>query len=159
MAKLVYIETTVFSALFTPRVDTASAYRREMTRRWWDKQREHYDLWTSRAAMEELQAGMYEGQEQAIALAASLQRFDVSVEAVGIAEIYVKNHLMPGGKSADGLHLAIASVNETDYLLTWNIRHLANPNKVEHMTVVNRRLGLLTPVITSPDALWLEETP
>ena len=41
--------------------------------------------------------------------------------------------------------------------LTWNLRHLANPNKVEHMTVINRRLGLLTPVILSPELLWNED--
>lgn len=44
-----------------------------------------------------------------------------------------------------------------DYLLTWNVRHLANPNKVEHITVINRRLGLFSPVIISPDGLWTED--
>ena len=29
--------------------------------------------------------------------------------------------------------------------------------KVEHITVVNRRLGLMTPVILSPELLWAEE--
>jgi len=29
--------------------------------------------------------------------------------------------------------------------------------KVEHITVINRRLGLMTPVILSPELLWAEE--
>jgi hypothetical protein len=29
--------------------------------------------------------------------------------------------------------------------------------KVDHMTIINRRLGLLTPVIVSPEALWVED--
>ncbi|NQU22966.1 MAG: hypothetical protein HQ567_16945 [Candidatus Nealsonbacteria bacterium] len=58
----------------------------------------------------------------------------------------------------DALHLALASLNELDYVLTWNVRHLANPNKVEHLTAINRRLGLLSPVIISPDQLWMEES-
>jgi hypothetical protein len=48
-------------------------------------------------------------------------------------------------------------VHEFDFLLTWNIRHLANPNKLAHLTVVNRRLGLLTPQVVTPEMLWLEE--
>ena len=52
--------------------------------------------------------------------------------------------------------LAISCVHEVDFLLTWNIRHLANPNKLDHLTVINRRMGLLTPQIVTPEMLWLE---
>ncbi len=45
------------------------------------------------------------------------------------------------------------AVNEVDYLLTWNCKHLANVNKIEHIQVINRRLGLLTPVILTPEML------
>lgn len=41
--------------------------------------------------------------------------------------------------------------------MTWNIRHLANPNKLEHLLITNRRLGLLTPQIVTPEMLWLED--
>ena len=30
-------------------------------------------------------------------------------------------------------------------------------NKLDHLTVINRRLGLLTPQIVTPEMLWLEE--
>ncbi len=39
-----------------------------------------------------------------------------------------------------------------------NTRHLANPNKLQHLTTLNRRLALLTPAIVTPETLWLEET-
>ena len=32
-----------------------------------------------------------------------------------------------------------------------------NPNKMAHLTVVNRRLGLLTPQVVTPEVLWLED--
>jgi len=35
-------------------------------------------------------------------------------------------------------------------LLTWNCRHLANPNKMGHIGAVNRELGLQTPLVTTP---------
>jgi hypothetical protein len=67
-----------------------------------------------------------------------------------------EEHLVPSDVSGDALHLAVACVHEVDFLLTWNIRHLANPNKLDHLTVINRRLGLLTPQIVTPEMLWLE---
>ncbi len=44
-----------------------------------------------------------------------------------------------------------------DFLLTWNCRHLANANKMQHLTVVNARLGLRVPIITTPLSLIPEE--
>jgi len=64
---------------------------------------------------------------------------------------------MPGSDLGDAFHLAIASVNEVDYLLTWNCRHLANPNKTRRIAEMNRRLGLMTPIIVTPAMLFWEE--
>ena len=55
------------------------------------------------------------------------------------------------------MHLAIASMHSVDFLLTWNCRHLANANKVQHVAVLNGRLGLHVPVITTPMLLMPEE--
>lgn len=60
---------------------------------------------------------------------------------------------MPRGHMADSFHLAFACVYGLDYLLTWNCRHLANPSKVAHIMPINRRLGLLTPTILTPQML------
>jgi len=158
LAGSVYIETTVLSAHFSHREDAASVYRRDVTRQWWAQQSAQYELCTSLAVLAELQSGSYPGQQDAVELADSLARIEVSDEALGVAEVYVRHRLMPASRAGDALHLALATLNEIDYLLTWNIRHLANPNKVEHMTVINRRLGLLSPIVVSPDMLW-DESP
>ena len=158
MAETVYIETTIPSAYASQRKDAASIYRRDTTHEWWMQQRGLYELRSSQAVLTELRAGRYPGQAEAIDLVDPLPLLDITDEVLAIAELYVRHHLMPEPASGDGLHLALASAHEMDYLLTWNIRHLANPNKLEHMTVINRRLGLLTPVIISPEGLWVEDT-
>jgi hypothetical protein len=86
-----------------------------------------------------------------------LPRVEIDAEVVAIAERYMAEHLVPAEVAGDATHLAAASVHEMDFLLTWNIRHLANPNKTDHLTVINRRLGLLTPAIVTPEMLWLED--
>ena len=62
---------------------------------------------------------------------------------------------MPGPEeSGDAVHLAAAVVHGMDFLLTWNQRHLANPNKLPHLRDVCLRAGFVTPALTTPDALW-----
>jgi len=86
-----------------------------------------------------------------------LRQVPITEEVVNVAQRYVRERLVPGNLQGDALHLAAACVYEFDFLLTWNIRHLANPNKMAHLTVINRRLGLLTPQVVTPEMLWLED--
>jgi hypothetical protein len=65
---------------------------------------------------------------------------------------------VPADLKGDAVHLAVSCVHDVEYLLTWSIRHLANPNKLGHLLAINRRLGLLTPQIVTPEMLWLEES-
>ena len=69
----------------------------------------------------------------------------------------MRERLVPGDVQGDALHLALACVYEFDFLLTWNIRHLANPNKLAHLTIISRRLGLPTPQVVTPEMPWLED--
>ena len=159
MPASVYIETTIPSAIVTTRNDPGSIYRHQTTRQWWGEQSHLYDLWASDAVLLELQRGQWPGQAEAIVIIQALPRLIVDDEVAAVAARYVRERLVPADLAGDAAHLAIACVHEVDFLLTWNIRHLANPNKLDHLTAINRRLGLLTPAIVTPEMLWLEETP
>lgn len=71
--------------------------------------------------------------------------------------MYVRNRLMPAEAGGDAFHLAMASVHAIDFLLTWNCRHLANANKMEHLRVINTRMGLSVPIVTTPLNLKSED--
>jgi hypothetical protein len=156
MTSQVYIETTIPSAHATTRTDPGSLYRREKTREWWTAQLLRYESQISDAVMLELGRGTWPGKEDALQLVYPLPRLEIDEEVLAVARRYVAERLVPEDLGGDALHLAIACVHEVDFLLTWNIRHLANPNKLGHLTVINRRLGLLTPQIVTPETLWLE---
>jgi hypothetical protein len=70
---------------------------------------------------------------------------------VALAEALVRAKAMPRPVAGDALHVAMATVPEMEYMLTWNVRHLANPNNVEHVTGVCREFGLVPPRILRPD--------
>lgn len=156
MAATVYVETTLPSAYVSARRDAGSVYRSAVTRRWWTEQLHYYEIWTSDAAILELQRGHWPGQLEALRLVEPLRRLDIDDEVMGVAARYVAEQLVPRSLGGDAVHLAAACVHEMDFLMTWNIRHLANPNKADHLAVINRRMGLLTPRIVTPDALWKE---
>jgi hypothetical protein len=158
MAATVYIETSIPSAFVTTRTDPGSLHRRAVTQEWWKAQLPLYDVYTSGVVLVGLRKGSWPDQVEAIALVDPLDRPAVDEEVTGVARRYVEERLVPADLSGDAAHLAVACVHEVDFLLTWNIRHLANPNKNSHLTVVNRRLGLLTPQIVTPEMLWLEDS-
>lgn len=156
MTARVYIETTVPSAYVATRSDPGSLHRRTVTRAWWTSQLALYDCWVSDNVELELRNGEWPGKEAALRLIAPLRRLEVDSEILGVAGAYIREKLVPANLGGDAAHLAIACVHDVDFLLTWNIRHLANPNKLDHLTVINRRLGLLTPQIVTPEMLWTE---
>jgi len=157
MSHSVYIEISVFSAYVTRRTDSSSVYRRDATRLWWAGELSKFEAFTSDVVLAELATGVWQGQDEAIALMQAVSRLPWTDEAMAVAQAYIREKLMSHELAGDAGHLALAAINDIEYLATWNVRHLANPNKLEHLQVINRRLGLFTPQIVTPDMLWLED--
>ena len=57
----------------------------------------------------------------------------------------------------DAVHVAVSIMHKMDYLLTWNQKHMANPNKRTHLAVICARLNLSVPQIVTPDLLIVED--
>ena len=157
VVRRVYLETAIPSAYETTRTDASSIHRRNLTRSWWVDQRPRYDVWISEAVVLELAQGDWPGKAGALELVGPLRRVPITDEVVNVARRYVRERLVPADLQGDALHLAAACIYEFDFLLTWNIRPLANPTKLGHLTVINRRLGLLTPQVVTPEMLWVED--
>ena len=148
--KRVYIETSIPSFYYTARTDTESLSRMHWTRRWWSECAPRHSLATSVAVIEELMAGTSEHTQNRLALVRRVELLDISEEVRQVTRMYIRRLVMPNDPTGDALHLAVASVHKIDVLLTWNCRHLANPNKFDHIRAVNSELGLPTPILTTP---------
>jgi hypothetical protein len=156
----VYLETSFFSACVSTRTDPASLARREESQTWWTLQRHRYDLFISAEVIAELSQPTYPNRENALRMTVGISLLPVDELALGLAKILVREHVMPGpAGSGDALHVAIATVHTMKHMLSWNVRHLANINKVEHLNKICLRIGYLPPTIVTPDALWPENEP
>ncbi|MFO7901015.1 MAG: type II toxin-antitoxin system VapC family toxin [Pirellulaceae bacterium] len=125
--------------------------RQRWTREWWDELAPDFELHSSDAVIAELKCGALEDlKTRRIELISGLNLLEISDEVMDVATIYMDRLVMPRGAAGDALHLALASFYSLDVLLTWNCKHLANPNKFGHIDRVNNELGLTTPLLTTP---------
>ena len=60
---------------------------------------------------------------------------------------------LPARAGADALHIALAAVHGMEYLLTWNLRHIANAEFRPRLEAACRARGYRPPVLCTPDEL------
>jgi hypothetical protein len=82
-----------------------------------------------------------------------LPALQISPTAIDLAGRLVKENALPTKAAGDAIHVAIATVNAMDYLLTWNMRHLANAIVRNTITMICRANGYEPPVICTPEEL------
>lgn len=153
----VYLETSFVSACVTNRSDSASIYRRELSLEWWTDQARRHRLFISAEVLAELSQPGFPGANEALSLVEHVPLLAINDEVQGLAILLVREKVMPSPVAGDALHVAVATVHGISYMLSWNVRHLANPSKMAHLRVVCLRAGLLPPQIITPDLLWEEQ--
>lgn len=157
MRPRVYIETTIPSFYHEERTSPDAVARRQWTRQWWDGASGRYELVTSPAVLDELAGGLPEQGAKRVALVRDLPLLPIEPLIIEIVAAYIQHKLMPADPGGDAIHLALASYNKCDFLVTWNCRHLANANKFGHIRLVNTMLGLFVPALVTPLELMGEE--
>jgi predicted nucleic acid-binding protein len=154
----VCLETSFFSACVSDRQDAKSIVRQDESRQWWVQQRPHHRLFVSPEVMRELSVPSFPHRDEALALTGEAEMLMIDEETRGLAKILVREKAMPGPEeSGDALHLAVATVQRIDVILSWNVKHLANRNKMAHVREVCRRVGYVPPEILTPDTFWETE--
>jgi hypothetical protein len=155
----VYLETSFFSQCVTIRRGAIDLGRRATSLNWWRTQSNAFELFVSDEVVRELSDPAFPKavREPALLMLRGLNVLDLDVEVAALAELLVREKVMPApAVEGDAVHLAVSVVNRMDYLLTWNQRHLANPNKRTHLAVICARMNLMAPQIVTPDLLIVE---
>lgn len=73
-----------------------------------------------------------------------------SNEAYNLAKIYISEGLMPPSAINDAIHIAIASLNHCDFIVSWNFKHIVRARTIKGVHVINLREGYSLIEITSP---------
>lgn len=122
MAQSVYVETSVISYYTArPSRDIVSAARQTITQEWWDERRQQFDLYVSALVIEEAKIGDPEAAIKRMNLISGLNILDITVNAEELANYLVELKLVPKSSMDDAFHIALATVNGIDFLLTKNL--------------------------------------
>ena len=154
MKPKVYVETSVVSYLTAwPSRDVVTLGNQVATREWWREAAMRFELVVSPLVIEESSVGDPEAARARLA----------TLESVGVIDVGRRCHRVGPGSghsaclrveaTADAAHAAIAALNGVDYLVTWNMRHLANPVAAARIEQVCRDAGHEPPVICTPSQL------
>ena len=153
MKSKVYIETTIVSYLVaSPTQDIIQSAYQQITRQWWER-RDRFDLYVSRAVVAEARRGNPDAAVRRVAALRGIPRLAGGRRVVDLAGTLVERGILPVQARMDAVHVGIAAANGMEYLLTWNLRHLANASIRVKIEEVVRAAGLVPPIICTPEEL------
>lgn len=149
----IYIESTIPSLLVArPARTIKEAARQQITKDWWEFRRHEHELYISQIVFE-ISSGEAAMAELRIEAIAALPLLNISPEATNLAESIVTRGILPDKARRDSTHIAIATVEKMDILLTWNCRHLANGSIKERLRRFVSESGGELPTICTPEEL------
>jgi hypothetical protein len=153
MKRKVYVETSVISYLTArPSKTILGAAHQQITLAWWET-RNQYELLVSEAVLRECGSGDPDAAEKRLAVLNDVPLLLITEQALHIAESLVGHGIVPVKAAEDALHIAVATVSGMDYLLTWNCRHIANPEIQRCIAEYFEQIGLFLPFICTPEEL------
>ena len=150
----VYLETTFISYLVSrPSRDLLVAAHQQITYDWWTHRRQHFDCCISQVVIDEVSAGDSEESRKRLDMLSACHVLEVTEDAELLTRAILASRAIPKRAVRDAAHIAVASVNDINYLLTWNCAHLANAQMIRKIAVVCNREGYNMPVICTPEEL------
>ena len=154
MKQRVYLETTIVSYLTArPSRDLILAAHQEVTRQWWERRRADFEVYVSQLVLDEAGHGDVEAVHKRLEALKAIESLSVTEEAIALAAGLTESHALPSEAGADALHIAVATVNGMDLLMTWNCRHIANMELLPAIRRTVERHGYELPEICTPEEL------
>ena len=84
-------------------------------------------------------------------LRADLTEFiETTDEAIDLATEYITEKVVGQTSFADCLHIALATINRADFLVSWNYKHIVNIERIRGYNSVNIKKGYRQLEIRSP---------
>ena len=80
----------------------------------------------------------------------NIEYVELTEEAVNLAKKYIGEGVIGEGKLVDAEHIAIATLNHVDVLVSWNFRHIVNLQRIRGYNSANLKYGYPLLEIRSP---------
>ena len=78
---------------------------------------------------------------------------EISEDDKNLADYYLKNAVLTEKSMDDLLHIAVATLNDCRYILSWNFKHFVNPKTIHAVWAINKMINLPEINIVSPSMM------
>jgi predicted nucleic acid-binding protein len=77
-------------------------------------------------------------------------KLELTEEAVQLADTYLAEKVVGKTSRVDCFHIALATIQRVDILVSWNFKHIVNVQRIRGYNSVNMKMGYPTIDIRSP---------
>jgi len=145
----VYLETTIFNFPFA---DDAPQYKADTLRLFEEIKAGKFLPFTSEYVKQELKAATDSRREDRLMLIKEygVEIIPASEEAERIANLYIKEGVIPKKYFTDALHIAAITVAGLDFIVSLNFRHIVKRKTIIETEIINAREGFRRVFIHTP---------
>jgi predicted nucleic acid-binding protein len=150
-----YLDTSVPSFLFAD----DSPENQEVTIQFWNiLKMGTYDIIISDILLTEISRSEVPSSQQLEGKLSEiiLEIVSVNEDIYSLAQKYIDEGIIPQKYQDDALHIAFATYNEVDALISWNFKHMVNLKTIRGVNGINRMLGFKELEILTPQS-WIQE--
>ena len=145
MKQRVYIDTSVFGGYFDEEFSehTIPLFKR--------LNEDEFIILFSNVTEEELERAPEKVKTLVKELKAENTEFlETNDEAVDLATEYITEKVVGQTSFPDCLHIALATINKADFLISWNFKHIVNVERIRGYNSINIKNGYKQLEIRSP---------
>lgn len=145
MKQRIYIDTSVFGGHFDEEF-------KEHTMPLFDRIKAgEFVILYSTVTQDELENAPENVKELVKSLRADLTEFiETTNETIDLATEYITEKVVGLTSYADCLHIALATINRADFLVSWNFKHIVNIERIKGYNSINIKNGYKQLEIRSP---------
>jgi predicted nucleic acid-binding protein len=150
-----YLDTSVPSFLFAD----DSPEKREVTIEFWDVLKMGlYDIVISDILLTEISRSITPSSQELEDRLTEIvvEIISVNEEVFSLAQKYIDEGIIPQKYQDDALHIALATYNEADALISWNFKHMVKLKTIRGVNGINRMFGFKELEILTPQS-WIQE--
>ena len=147
----IYLETTLFNYY----VDKDRDAHADTVQLFKEISAGKYEAFTSRYVIDELTNAPEPKREKMLSLISEygIPVLEPTNEVVQLAGIYIEERVIPQNHRSDGLHIAIATVNALDMIISLNFKHIVKRKTILATERINLLNGYRAVEIYSPQEI------
>ncbi len=144
-----YFDTSVFNFVFADDAPDKKTITLKLIE---DVKTNKYDVYISAVVLREIREAQQEKAEKLMSLINDVQPFELEFdsECYELAYEYIKREIIPIKYEDDAFHIAVASVNDLDAIISWNFKHIVKLKTKKEVSGINLLMGYKEIEIYSP---------